>query len=189
MPPYLRHGPDKALAARLLDHYAADNLITAIKDNQPTMLDDLREMDFSTCLRYETLVDRIKDLSEPERDGSSGLNGRQQTLRIEHQGHLLNSGHTSTELIYTLTSLARELATPQQLAALTRLHRHIENRLHYGRGFSYNEDRFRVFARNLPRHLACLTNPAISIICCQPQFRYVPETNRHFVNRAQEALD
>ncbi len=40
--------------------------------------------------------------------------------------------------------------------------------------------------RDLPRNLACLT---ISVICCQPQFEYVPEANRHFAARPQEALD
>ncbi len=43
--------------------------------------------------------------------------------------------------------------------------------------------------RDLPRNLACLTTTAISVICCQPQFEYVPEANRHFAARPQEALD
>ena len=43
--------------------------------------------------------------------------------------------------------------------------------------------------RNFPRHLACLTNTAISLIRCQPQFRYVPEANRDCAARPQEALD
>ena len=73
------------------------------------------------------------------------------------------------------TSLAPEPATPQQLAALARHHLPIENRLHA--------------VRDLPRNLACLTSMAISIIRCQPQFRYVPDTNRHSLNRAREALD
>ena len=42
--------------------------------------------------------------------------------------------------------------------------------------------------RDLPPNLACLANTPISIIRGQPQFRHVPETNRHFVNRAQEDL-
>ena len=58
---------------------------------------------------------------------------------------------------------------------------------------TYDEDRCRVYGcrvygRDLPRNLACLTNTAISIIRCQPQFRYVPEANRHFANRTDEAL-
>ena len=52
-----------------------------------------------------------------------------------------------------------------------------------------DEDRCRVYVRDLPRNLACLTNTAISIIRCQTEFPYVPEANRHFSKRDQEALD
>ena len=40
---------------------------------------------------------------------------------------------------------------------------HIENRLHYVRDFTYDEDRCRAYVRHLPRNLACLTNAAISL--------------------------
>ena len=76
---------------------------------------------------------------------------------------------------YALTSLTPDQASPEQLAALVRNHWHIENRLHY--------------VRDLPRNLASLTNTAISIIRCQPEFQYLPEANRHFAARPQEALD
>ena len=55
--------------------------------------------------------------------------------------------------------------------------------------FTYDEDGCRVWVRDLPRNLACLTNAAISIIRCQPEFRWVPEANRHYAGRPQEALD
>ena len=58
----------------------------------------------------------------------------------------------------------------------------------FGCVVTYDEDRCRVCGRDLPRNLACLTNTAISIVRCQPQFRYVPEANRHFANRTDEAL-
>ena len=45
-----------------------------------------------------------------------------------------------------------------------------------------------MWVRDLPRNLACLTNAAISIIRCQPEFRWVPEANRHYAGRPQEAL-
>ena len=169
----------------LLDDCEADYLITAIKDNQPTMLADLRAMDFSDCPTFETRdkehgrIDLrrywIKDLSDPQWDGKASLYGRRQALRIERVRKQVKSGETSTEVTYALTSLAPERATPEQLAALVRNHWHIENRLHY--------------VRDLPRNLACLTNTAISIIRCQTGFRYVPVANRHFAARSQEALD
>ena len=43
--------------------------------------------------------------------------------------------------------------------------------------------------RYLPRNLACVGNEAIAIERCDGRFRYLPEANRHYAARAQEALD
>ena len=75
------------------------------------------------------------------------------------------------------------------MLALVRNHWHIENRLHYVRDFTYDEDRCRAYVRHLPRNLACLTNAAIAIVRCKGRFRYLPEANRHYAARAQDALD
>ena len=144
-------------------------VVTAIKDNQPTMLADLQGMDFSDSPACETL------------DKGHG--------RIERERHVLKTGATSTAVTYALTSLTADRATTEQLAALVRNHWHIENRLHYIRDFTYDEDRCRVYVRDLPRNLACLTNTAISIVRCQSDFQYLLEANRHFAARPQEALD
>ena len=45
------------------------------------------------------------------------------------------------------------------------------------------------YVRHLPRNLACLTNAAIAIVRCKGRFRYLPEANRHYAARAQDALD
>ena len=186
-------------ARGLLEDCAAHYLVTAVKENQPTMLDDLQHMLFEDCPGHETLdkehgrIDRrrywVKDLSDPGWDGYADLYGRRQAIRIERERHVLKTGETSIEVSYALTSLTGEQATPAQLAALIRNHWHIENRLHYVRDFTYDEDRCRVWVRDLPRTLACLTNAAISIIRCQSGFRWVPQANRHYAARPQEALD
>ena len=153
----------------LLDDCGADYLVTAIKANQPTMLDDLQAMLFGHAPACETL------------DKGHG--------RIERERYTCKTAETSIEVSYALTSLTPDQASPEQLAALVRNHWHIENRLHYVRDFTYDEDRCRVYVRDLPRNLASLTNTAISIIRCQPEFQYLPEANRHFAARPQEALD
>ncbi len=45
------------------------------------------------------------------------------------------------------------------------------------------------YVRHLPRNLACLSNAAIAIVRCDGRFRYIPEANRRYAARAQEALD
>ena len=186
-------------ARSLLEDCAAHYLVASVKDNQPTLLDDLQHMLFQDAPDHETLdkehggIERrrywVKDLSGPDWDGYADLYGRQQAIRIERERHVVKSGVTSTAVSYALTSLTAEQATPAQLAALIRSHWHIQNRLHYVRDFTYDEDRCRVWVRDLPRNLACLTNAAISIIRCQPEFRWAPQANRHYAGRPQEALD
>ena len=183
----------------LLDKCHADYVVTAIKDNQPTMLDDLRAIDWSAAPWHETLdkahgrIERRRcatvDLSNPAWDGYADLYGRRQAVRIERERELVKAATTSIEVTYCLTSLGAERASPQQVLALVGNHWHIENRLHYVRDFTYDEDRCRVYVRHLPRNLACLTNAAIAIVRCKGRFRYLPEANRHYAARAQDALD
>ena len=61
------------------------------------------------------------------------------------------------EVSCALASLGPAQATGEQLAELLRRHWEIEDRMHYVRDFSYDEDRCRVYVRDLPRNLACLT--------------------------------
>ncbi len=57
------------------------------------------------------------------------------------------------------------------------------------RDLTYDEDRCRAYVRHLPRNLACLANAAIAIVRFNRRFRYLPEANRHYAARAQDALD
>jgi predicted transposase YbfD/YdcC len=183
----------------LLQECAADYLVTAVKDTQPTLLQDLQDMDFSACPLVETLAKQhgrierrrywVKDISAPEWDDYAALYGRQQAIRVERQRQQVKTGKTSCEVSYALTSLGPAQASAEQLAALLRNHWEIENRLHYVRDFTYDEDRCRAHIRHLPRNLSCLTNAAIAIVRCDGRFRFLPEANRHYAARAQEALD
>ena len=118
------------------------------------MLEDLQAIDWSTARtgqeewqkahgRIERRQCAVVDVSGPEWDGYVDLYGRQQALRVERERHVLSRGTTSTETAWCLTSLGRQEAGPQQLLALTRQHWEIENRLHYVRDFTYDEDRCR----------------------------------------------
>ena len=185
--------------ARCLLGRRADYVISAIKDNQETILEDLKAIDFSDATWHETVdkghgrIERrrctVVDLTAAEWDGYANLHGRRQALRIEREREILKSGKRSVEVTYSLTSLGADRAGPEELLDLVRNHWHIENRLHYVRDFTYDEDCCRAYVRHLPRNLACLTNVAIAIVRCDSRFRYLPEANRHYAARAQEALD
>ena len=168
-------------ARALVEDCGADYVVTAVKDNQETMLDDLRAIDWSGARRA--------DGGGPEWDGYGGLHGRRQAFRIERERHVVKQGAGSRETAYGLTSLGAGQAGPKELAALVRHHWHIENRLHYVRDFTYDEDRCRARVGNLPRNLACLTNAAISIVRHEGRFEHLPPANRHYAARPREALD
>ena len=110
-------------------------------------------------------------------------------MRIEREREILKTGERSVEVTWCLTSLGPERAGPEELLELVRNHWVIENRVHYVRDFTYDEDRCRAHVRHLPRNLSCLTNAAIAIVRCNGRFSYMPEANRHDAARAQEAID
>ena len=119
--------------ARALLDDCAHYLVTAVKDDQPTLLDDLQHRLFADGPDHETLDKEhgrfwVKDLSDPDWDGYADLNGRRHALRIERERHAVNTGETSIAVGYVLTSLTAEEAPPAQLAAIVRNHWHIENR-------------------------------------------------------------
>ena len=166
---------------------------------QPTLLDDLQHIYFGASPDCETVdgehgrIERRRyrgqDLADPAWNGDADLHGLRQSIRIERQTWHRKTDKTTLAVCYALTSLSVEETTPDQLAAMVRQHWHIENRLHYVRDFTYDEDRSRVAVRHLPRNLASLTNVAISLIRRQSPFEGIPTANRHYAARSQSALD
>jgi predicted transposase YbfD/YdcC len=70
----------------------------------------------------------------------------------------------TTEVAYAVTSLAAEQATPTQLATWVRGHWHIENRLHWVRDITFDEDRSPIRSGNGPRVMVSLRNLVINIL-------------------------
>lgn len=73
-------------------------------------------------------------------------------------------GKKTSEAVYAITSLTAERANPEQLLALSRAHRGIENRLHYVRDVSCREDQARTRAGHAPEVLAACRNTALTVI-------------------------
>lgn len=87
-----------------------------------------------------------------------------QVARVIRQRLSVKDAGTSTETVYLITSLAEERADPQRLLALNRGHWAIENRLHWVRDVTFDEDRSTVRTRQGPRLMASLRNLAISLL-------------------------
>ena len=108
--------------------------------------------------------------------------GAAQVARIERERRI--GDKVSSEIAYIVTSLTAAEASPERLLALVRAHWGIENRLHYVRDVSMNEDRCRVRAGG--RVLATLRNLVISLI--RTRGLSVPEARENFREDRNEAI-
>ncbi len=152
-------------ARRLLER-RADYVVTAVKENQEAVLDDLKAVDFKDAPSFETFekghgrIERRRcaaaGLSGLEQHGCAALHGRRQAVRIERERGIIKTGERSIEATRRLAPLGPECAGPEALPALVRDCRVIENRVHCARDFTYDENRCRACARHLPRNLSCL---------------------------------
>ncbi|MFK0297426.1 ISAs1 family transposase, partial [Streptomyces sp. NPDC090442] len=85
-----------------------------------------------------------------------------QALRCRRTIRRLDGRIVHTETVYGITSLKPHQAGPTQLAAYLRGHWSIENRLHWVRDVTFDEDRSQVRTGNSPRAMSTLRNLAIS---------------------------
>ena len=67
------------------------------------------------------------------------------------------------EVVYGVTSLSPERATPDRVLALVRGHWTIENKSHWVRDVTFDEDRSQVRCGNIPQVMATLRNTAIGL--------------------------
>lgn len=87
-----------------------------------------------------------------------------QALQITRATRRLGSSKWTTEVVYAVTSLTAEQATASELAEWVRGHWAIENRLHWVRDVTYDEDRCQIRTGTGPRAMASLRNLAVSLL-------------------------
>jgi predicted transposase YbfD/YdcC len=90
--------------------------------------------------------------------------GHAQVLELQRTVTNKRTGVTRREVVHGITSLGPERASAAQLLALWRAHWHIENKLHWVRDVTFDEDRSQVRAGHIPQVMAALRNIAISLL-------------------------
>ena len=88
----------------------------------------------------------------------------EQIVRVYRERCTLDNVMFSNETAFYLTSLPTTLADAAALDRLVRGHWGIENRIHYVRDVTYDEDRSQAYTGNGPRTLATCRNLAISAL-------------------------
>lgn len=104
--------------------------------------------------------------------GSTGARGQpwphlQQVCRVERHRTLRRHGHlvrTEVEVTYAVTSVPPQRADAARLLRWLRGHWGIENRLHWVRDVTFDEDRCQVRSGAAPQALAACRNLAIGLL-------------------------
>lgn len=87
-----------------------------------------------------------------------------QVLQVKRTVTNKRTGRVRSETAYAITSLSPERATPAQLLRVWREHWHIENKLHWVRDVTFDEDRSTVRKGHIPQVMAALRNTAIGLL-------------------------
>jgi predicted transposase YbfD/YdcC len=88
-----------------------------------------------------------------------------QALQIRRRRRRLDQPRRfTTETVYAITDLRVHQARPAQLATWIRGHWSIENKLHWVRDVTYDEDRSQIRTRSGPQVMAALRDAAIGIL-------------------------
>ena len=90
--------------------------------------------------------------------------GLAQVFEIGRHVITKKTGEERVEVVYGVTSLRPERVTPGQLLAFVRGHWHIENKSHWVRDVTFDEDRSQVRCGNIPQVMAALRNTTIGVL-------------------------
>lgn len=111
-----------------------------------------------------------------------------QVFKLERRFTAVKTGEVQEQVSYGFTSLTREAVSPDQLLAMIRSYWRIENRLHYRRDVTLQEDRTRLTQGAAGQVMASLNNLVLSLLDRKTDFPYVPAARRYFAAHPQEAL-
>jgi predicted transposase YbfD/YdcC len=150
--------------------------VLPVKENQPCLREDIALVFAQSKLLQDTITEaRIVDqhggrIEERRLRSSTALlgytdwPGHQQVLEVERTITHKATGKTRHEVAYAITSLSAKRASARQLLQLWREHWHIENKLHWVRDVTFDEDRSQVRTERIPQVMAALRNAAISLL-------------------------
>lgn len=170
-----------------------------VKKNQPTLYEDITYL-------FQGPLDAgfVTDVSDTMNEGhgrverrrlttSTALNdyvnwpGIQQVFCLERVFTSKKTGEVALQTVYGITSLTPDEATASQLLAFTRQHWHIENKSHWVRDVTFDEDRSQVRTGSLPQVMATLRNTVISLLRATGEIN-IAKALRHYAARPDEAL-
>jgi predicted transposase YbfD/YdcC len=185
---------------------AGGNYLWTVKGNQPQLLQDLQDW-------FDDKVPLLAGQGCPPKDfcsvtvtskghgrlevrtltTSSQLNDfldwpfLQQVFKLERTITISKTKKTRQEIIYGVTSLSADQATPTQLLQMLRSYWKIENSLHYPRDVTLREDQTRFKKPAAAHNMAIINNLLLSLLA-KSSFPFVPSARRFFSAHPHNAL-
>ena len=160
----------------LIEAKLGTDYLLPVKENQACLREDIALVFNQAKLLADTITEarsldqhggRIEERRLRASTALAGYTdwpGHSQVLEIERTITEKATGESRREVAYAITSLARERASARQLLQIWREHWHIENRLHWVRDVTFDEDRSQVRTERIPQVMAVLRNIAISLL-------------------------
>jgi len=154
---------------------AGGDYVMIVKDNQPQLKADIelvftlppagdRQASVRTVdLGHGRIETRHLTTSEAL-VGYSTWPGLAQVLEVGRHVIIQKTGQERIEVVYGVTSLPAERATPARVLDLVRGHWSIENKSHWVRDVTFDEDRSQVRCGSIPQVMAALRNTAIGLL-------------------------
>ncbi len=173
--------------AQLILSRGADYVMT-VKANMPTLHKQLKKLPWARVPSVSSVSEdhgrrarrTVKVVLAP---AWIGFEGAAQVAQLRRT--VTKKGKKPVEVAYLVTS-DRD-ADPQTLAAWVRRHWHIENKLHWVRDVTYQEDKSLVRTGNAPRVMASLRSLAISLLRLAGHVN-IAAANRHHARDPQRTL-
>jgi len=146
---------------------AGGDYVFTVKGNTPTLHRQLKALPWKQVPAHRVTstghgrrtTRTIKVVAAPAWIGFAGATQIAQVRRT-----VTRAGKKSVEVVHLITSADHQEAPPATLAAWIQGHWGIENRLHWVRDVSFDEDRSQVRTGNAPRVMATVRNTAISLL-------------------------
>lgn len=149
--------------------------VMIVKKNQPELYESIDQL-FKNRHMFEDTFELISSrdcghgrLETRELMSSTALKdyldwpGQKQVFRIQRDVVEIKSEKEHHEIVYGITSLNRERGTAARLLKTVRAHWEIENRIHWVRDVTFDEDRSQVRTGTVARIMTTFRNLAISL--------------------------
>lgn len=169
--------------------------ILTVKGNQPHLHAQLSALPWRAVPDAARTADRghgrreIRTIKVLTLAGGIDFPPAAQAIQVRRRRRALDQPKRwTTETVYAITDLQVHQAEPAQLATVIRGHWSIENKVHWVRDVTYDEDRSQIRTGTGPQVMAALRNAAISVLRVAGVTN-IAAANRHHARDSHRPLD